>query len=245
MSFKVVINGAFGKMGQEACVAIENDERFELLAALGRNDNLSEVLQTLKPDIAIDLTRADVAYRNARTIIESGIRPVIGTSGLSAQEIKTLQSLAESQQLGGIIAPNFSIAAVLMMQCAQKIAAFMSAVEIIEMHHPQKQDAPSQTAIKTAQLIADSQKVRYQTPIEYHESVSGALGGKVANIPIHSLRIPGVVAEQTVIFGQSGETLTLNHKSLDRKSFMPGLIFACIEVMKQQTLIYGLEHILK
>jgi len=243
MSIRVIVNGAQGKMGLVASEAIRQHPDFELVGQLTRQDDLKEAIALKRADVVLDLTRADVVYANALTIIESGAHPVIGTSGLKPDEIAALQSLCEQKNLGGIIAPNFSISVILMMRFAAQAAAYLPEVEIVETHTPQKYDAPSSTAIKTAEMIAAARK---QLPPEspFRESIAGVRGGKCQGIPIHALRLPGLVARQSVIFASTGETLTITHDSVDRASFMPGVILCCQKVMGLQTLYYGMENLL-
>ncbi|CDZ76018.1 4-hydroxy-tetrahydrodipicolinate reductase [Legionella massiliensis] len=243
MQIPVIVNGAHGKMGSLACETIKNHPDFLLVAGLTRQDNLRQAIAETKATIVIDLTRADCVYENSLTIIDSGAHPVIGTSGLLDDQIKTLKQYCDAQELGGIIVPNFSIGAVLMMRFAAQAARFLTEVEIIETHHQQKLDAPSGTAMKTAEMIA---KARNSSPnqLALRELVSGARGGSHQGVPIHSLRLPGFIASQQVIFGSHGESLTISHNSIDRASFMPGLILACQGVQKLNTLYYGLETIL-
>lgn len=239
---RVIINGAQGKMGRLAVIALSQQTEFEVVGQLGRSDDLVESILSLKPEIVVDLTSAESVYANTLSIIQHHVYPVIGTTGLLPEQILELTSLCERDQLGGLIVPNFSIAAVLMMHFAQIAARYMPNVEIIEAHHPHKKEAPSGTAIKTAQLIA---KARSEHPsYSCHELLSGARGANCQDIPIHALRLPGVIADQEVLFGQVGETLSLQHRTIDRVCFMPGLILACQQVTSLKTLCYGLEHLL-
>lgn len=239
---RVIINGANGKMGIAACETMGNHPEFELVARLSRGDDLKAAILQTRAQIVIDLTRADCVYQNSLTIIENGAHPVIGTSGLSETQIQTLTEISANRLLGGIIVPNFSISAVLMMRFAAEAALYLPEVEIIEMHHQQKFDAPSGTAIKTAEMIAANRKPT--TEGKTQESIAGVRGGRHHGIAIHSLRLPGVLARQQIIFGNSGETLSLIHDSIDRASFMPGLLLCCKKVAQLQTLCYGLESIL-
>lgn len=240
MSARVIVNGAQGKMGALACETIKNHPDFELVGSLTRADDLSQAIPALKAEIVIDLTRADSVYANSLTIIDSGAHPVIGTSGLMDEQIQILKNRCDAQKLGGIIVPNFSIAAVLMMRFAAEAARYLTEVEIIEAHHQQKLDAPSGTAIKTAEMIAKSRLAK-QNELPLQEIIPGARGGSHHGVPIHSLRLPGFIANQQVIFGSHGETLTISHNSIDRASFMPGIILACQQVQDLDTLYYGLE----
>ncbi len=243
MLYRVIVNGSLGKMGALACKAIQAHAEFQLVASLVRGDDLSAVITETRAQIVIDLTRADCVYENCLTIINQGARPVIGTSGLLEEQILRLRQLCEEKKLGGIIVPNFSISAMLMMRFAAEAARLLPDVEIVEAHHPQKLDAPSGTAIKTAELIAAARSTA-RTKLPLKELLPGARGATHHDVNIHSLRIPGILARQQVIFGNTGETLTITHDTIDRSSFMPGLILACQRVLKLDTLYYGLEDLL-
>lgn len=244
MIASVIINGASGKMGALACQTIQEHPDFELVAALGRHDNLGQVIDQTKAKIVIDLTRADCAFKNASTIIAHHAHPVIGTTGLTDEEIQTLQQACEAQQLGGIIAPNFSINVALMIHCAALCSKFQSEVEIVETHHQKKLDSPSGTALKTADVIAKA-RVQPKNHLENKSSFPGARGAAYQDINIHSLRLPGVVAKQDIIFGNTGETLTISHECIDRSAYMPGLILACQNVQNLKTMYYGLENLIQ
>lgn len=239
----VIVNGAQGKMGRLACDMLRASDDFELLAGLGRSDDLAQAIIDMNARIVVDLTRADCAYQNSLTIIEQGAHPVIGTSGLLQPDIKKLNALCAEKKLGGLIVPNFSIAAILMMRFAASAAQYLPDVEIIEAHHPQKAEAPSGTAIKTAELIAASRTTSPHIP-DCKEIVPGALGALHQGVRIHAQRLPGTLAEQSVVFGQTGETLTLKHQTIDRISFMPGIHLACQKVQTLDKLVYGLDQII-
>ncbi len=243
MITRVIVNGSQGKMGLLACQTLDAHPQFELIGRLSRQDDLASMIKQSKAEIVVDLTRSDVVYENTLTIIENGAHPVIGTSGLLDSQIQCLKDRCQVLKLGGIIIPNFSISAVLMMRFAAEAARFIDNVEIIEMHHPQKFDAPSGTAMKTAEMIAAERKKTL--PLHpSQEIIAGARGALYEEIPIHSLRLPGVVARQEVIFGSIGETLSISHESIDRVAFMPGLVLACQRVASLPGLYYGLEHLL-
>lgn len=243
MQRRVIINGAQGKMGVLACKTIQEDPEFQLVGQLGRMDSLQTAIAETKADIVIDLTSAESVYANALTIIDQGAHPIIGTSGLLEEQIQALRQRCEDKALGGIIVPNFSISALLMMRFAVDAARLLPDVEIIEAHHPQKLDAPSGTAIKTAELIgAARQTIKNKLPLK--ELLPGARGATHHDVHIHSLRLPGILARQQIIFGNTGETLSITHDTIDRSSFMPGLILACQHVQALHTLYYGLEHLL-
>jgi len=243
MTLSVIVNGANGKMGTLACQLFETSDEFSLVAALGREDALAEAILRTKADIVVDLTNAQSVYQNALTIIEHGAHPVIGTSGLRDDEIATLTQRCVAKKCGGIIVPNFSLAAVLMMRFSAMAAAFFPEAEIIEIHHQQKQDSPSGTAMKTAEMIAKARTMS-RNILPSREVVPGTRGGVYHDVPLHALRLPGVLAKQEVIFGGQGETLTLSHNTLSRECFMPGLRLACLRVVTLNTLYYGLEHII-
>lgn len=243
MTTRVLVNGASGRMGQLAVKTLAADPNFTLVGELGRKDDLATAIKNTKASIVVDLTNAEVVYKNTHTIIEMGAHPVIGTSGLQLKEIEVLQKFSLQKKIGGIIAPNFSIGAVLMMKYAKEIARYFSEVEIIEMHHNGKLDSPSGTAIRSAELIAEG---RTTSPKELpnKETVKGARGASYQHIPVHSVRLPGLVAHQQIIFGGTGETLTLRHDSIDRQCFMPGIILCCKKVLELHDLVYGMENIL-
>lgn len=243
MTTRVIVNGAAGKMGILASATLSKHPDFTLVAQLGKKDNLAQVIRDSGAHIVVDLTRADCVYENSLTIIQQGARPVIGTSGLTTSQIEELNTLCKQQQLGGVIAPNFSIAAVLMMLFAAKAAEYMPEVEIIEAHHQQKLDAPSGTALKTAQMIAAARKSP-KNKLELKELTPGVRGGTYQDISIHSVRLPGILARQEVVFGALGETLSITHNTIDRQSFMSGIVLACQKVMSLGDLVYGLEQLL-
>lgn len=240
---RVLVNGAHGKMGQATVAAVQQDTRLTLVGAAGREDDLVSMIASTQAQVVVDFTLATVAFDNAQRIIEAGARPVIGTSGLNTEQVATLSQHCAHKKLGGIIAPNFSIGAVLMMRYAQAAARYFTEVEIVEMHHPRKLDAPSGTALRTAELIAQAQ------PHLTHRQSQGvgmteSRGANHQGVPIHALRLSGVIANQSVIFGGQGETLTIQHNTLSREAFMPGVCLACVGVMGLDGLVYGLEHLL-
>lgn len=243
MLTRVIVNGASGKMGALACETLNAHPEFTLVAQLGRQDNLAQTIHDTQTQIVVDLTRADTVYQNSLAIINNGARPVIGTSGLLPEQISELAIKCEEQGFGGVIAPNFSISAVLMMLFAAKAAEYFSEVEIVETHHQQKLDAPSGTALKTAEMIAAARKTP-KNQLNLKELIPGARGGMHCDINIHSLRLPGVLARQQVIFGNAGETLSITDDSISRNCFMPGIVLACQKVMTLNSLVYGLEHLL-
>lgn len=244
MSIRVLVNGASGKMGQLAVSTILQEPSLTLVGQTGRTHNLAQEIKNANAQVVVDLTNADVVYKNVKTIIESGVHPVIGTSGLQSDQVKSLQAECQKQKLGGIIVPNFSLGAILMMKYAQEIAKYFPHLEIIEMHHDGKLDSPSGTAIRTAELIAATRNMPALSQQHTRETLPGARGASYQQIPIHAIRLPGLMAHQQIIFGGTGETLTLTHNSIDRKSFMPGILLACQKVVALDHLQYGLEQLL-
>ncbi|WP_423063079.1 4-hydroxy-tetrahydrodipicolinate reductase [Candidiatus Paracoxiella cheracis] len=239
MSIKVIVNGVRGKMGAITKAAIEKEPDLELAAGIDRDDDLAKTIEKTKADVVVDFTTPQSVFTNAQTIIAADARPVIGTTGLTMEQVETLQKECQAKKLGGIIAPNFSIGAVLMMKYAEDAARYFHDVEIIEMHHQHKLDAPSGTAIKTAQMIRKVQTDKKNAP-----SKDRARGDSDHGAPIHSVRLPGLFSTQSVIFGDDGQLLTIRHDGLDRNSIMPGVILACHKVMQLDHLVYGLETIL-
>ncbi|MCD6047612.1 MAG: dapB [Gammaproteobacteria bacterium] len=220
MTVKIIINGAAGRMGQLACAVVSEIPGFTLVAKCGRQDDLVKKIQVLEAQVVLDVTSADCVYQNAEKILQAGARPIIGTSGLNEGQVDQLKKIAAERNLGGIIAPNFSLGAILMMRFAKEAAKYFPKAEIIEMHHEQKKDAPSGTAIRTQEMMQ-------------------------INAPIHSVRLPGLIARQQVIFGGVGETLTLDHNTLNREAFAAGIRLACERIMHVDQLIYGLDQLLE
>jgi len=244
MSIRVLVNGAKGKMGQMAVKSLSNHADFILVGETTRSDDLAQAIKQSKAQVVVDLTNADSVFQNAETIIAAGAHPVIGTTGLLSDQIEKLQAACAKAQLGGVIAPNFSIGAMLMMKFAGEFAKFFPEVEIIEMHHAGKLDSPSGTAIRTAENIAKARSETSKPVKSTKETIPGARGAQYKNIPIHALRLPGLIAHQQVIFGGLGETLTIKHDTIDRECFMPGLLLACRKSLELKSLVYGLENLL-
>ncbi len=241
---RVLVNGALGRMGQEAVQAIKNSHTLSLVGECGRGDDLYAAVKHSSAQVVLDFTTPDAVFKNTQAILEAKARPVIGTTGLMSAQIAELQAQAKRLGLGGMIVPNFSLAAVLMMKAAAQWIKYFPKVEIIEKHHEGKIDAPSGTALRTAELMAAAREVQMSNR-EERILVEGARGANVQGIPIHSLRLPGLVAHQEIIFGGSDETLTITHDSIHRRSFMPGVLLACEKVMDLNELVYGLESILE
>ncbi|GAA3545525.1 4-hydroxy-tetrahydrodipicolinate reductase [Kribbella ginsengisoli] len=241
---KVAVLGAKGKMGAQTCQAVEASDDLELVAALDQGDDLDE-LTTAKAEVVVDFTRPEVVMDNLGWCIGHGIHAVVGTTGFTEERLATLRSQLEaSSGTGVLIAPNFSIGAVLMMQFAAKAAPYYESVEIIELHHPDKVDAPSGTAQRTAQLIAEARRTAGSAPNPDATStgIEGARGADVDGIPVHSVRLRGLVAHQEVLLGDVGETLSIRHDSMHRESFMAGVLLGVRKIVGTPGLTVGLEH---
>jgi 4-hydroxy-tetrahydrodipicolinate reductase len=244
MAIRILVNGALGRMGQEVIKMVETEKEFTLVGSADKNDNLADIIHNTKPQVVIDFTHPSSGFNNTKTIIECNVHPIIGTTGFTQEQIKELQKLAATKKLGGIIAPNFSIGAVLMMKYSQDAAKYFPNIEIIELHHDGKADSPSGTAIKTAEMIAGARTQKPQNKIIDKPTLPGARGAQHQDIHIHAVRLPGIVANQEVIFGGLGETLKICHTTINREAFMPGVHLACQKVQQLDHLAYGLEQIL-
>ncbi|MFL6076716.1 MAG: 4-hydroxy-tetrahydrodipicolinate reductase [Mycobacteriales bacterium] len=243
---RVGVLGARGRMGTEVCKAVQATDDLELVAMVDAGDWLFS-LSDAAAQVAVDFTSPDVVMDNIRWCLDQGIHMVVGTSGFDTSKLDTVRGwLAEKPGVGVVIAPNFAIGAVLMMQFAQQAAKYYDSVEIVELHHPGKVDAPSGTARHTAELVAEARRSagRGPNPDATTSALDGARGAAVAGIPVHAVRLQGMVAHQEVLFGTIGEMLTLRHDSLDRASFMPGVLLAVREVAGRPGLTLGLEHLL-
>jgi len=262
---RVVVSGAGGKMGREVVRAIHGAGDMTLvgavdpacagadageLAGLGRLGvpvyaSVAEALAETGADRMVDFTTPAAVFQNVMTALDLGKRVVFGTTGLEEAALSAIDRRARERGLGVVHAPNFAIGAVLMMRFAAEAARFFDQVEIIELHHDQKKDAPSGTAIKTAELIAEARGSRRELAAATETEVApGARGGDVRGVRVHSVRLPGLVAHQEVILGLPGQTLTIRHDSFDRVSFMPGVLLALRRVGEVTGLVYGLEHLL-
>jgi len=240
---RVLVNGAKGRMGKEAVQAVNQDTALELAGECDLGDNLAAAIRNTNADVVVDFTTAESGVKNTETILKSGARPVIGTSGFKEADVHSLQRLASELKIGGVIAPNFAIGAVLMMKFAREAAKYLPEVEIIELHHDGKADSPSGTAVKTAEMIAAARTEAKAAKADI-AIIPGARGAELGGVRIHSVRLPGFVAHQEVIFGGKSQSLTIRHDSIHRESFMPGVCLACREVVNRDELYYGLEHLL-
>jgi 4-hydroxy-tetrahydrodipicolinate reductase len=240
---KVGVLGANGRMGSEVVKAVSSAQGLDLVATLDVGDSL-EKLVTSGAEVVVDFTTPDAVMGNLDFLVKAGINVVVGTTGFDEKRIEKIQSLLKDHPaVGVLIAPNFAIGAVLMMEFAEKAARYFESAEIIELHHPDKVDAPSGTASRTAQLMSQARKNAglSKMPDATTTSIDGARGAIVGDIPVHSVRARGLVAHQEVIFGGLGETLTIRHDSLDRAGFMPGVILGIRKIIENPGLIHGLE----
>jgi len=243
---RVGVLGARGRMGSEVCRAVDAADDLELVAMIDKGDWLFNVADA-GAEVVVDFTNPDSVMDNLHWCIEQGINAVVGTSGFTAQRLDRVRSwLSRRPDLGVIIAPNFAIGAVLMMEFAARAARFFESVEIIEQHHPKKVDAPSGTALRTASIIAEARAAAGmgEMPDATTDEVAGARGATVDGVRVHSVRASGLVAHQEVLFGTAGETLTIRHDSYDRSSFMPGVLLAIRSVVRRPGLTVGLGSLL-
>jgi 4-hydroxy-tetrahydrodipicolinate reductase len=246
MTLRVAVIGATGRIGSEAVKAVRAAEGMELVAALGRDSELGELTEA-GAQVAVELTHPDSVMRNLEFCTANGIHSVVGTTGWTPERLDLLQGwLAAAPGVGVLIAPNFSIGAVLSMRFAQQAAKYFESVEVVELHHDRKADAPSGTAARTAQLIAAARdaagRPRQQDPTTH--SLPGARGADVDGVPVHSVRLRGLLAHQAVLFGDTGETLTIRHDSMHHSCFMPGILLGARRVVETPGLTFGLEHFL-
>lgn len=262
---KVIVNGALGRMGSEVvktvihqgdmklvgvCDASERTEDAGVALNLGKilgfgiSTDLEELIQKSSPDVMVDFTVPGVVMNNIRTAIKNKVIPVVGTTGITEENLAEIDGLCKKHRTGCLIAPNFATGAILLMKFAQEAARYFDNVEIIEYHHNRKEDYPSGTALKTAQMLAKSGKSFNQNVNDRVEKAAGARGADVNSIKVHSVRLPGFVAHEEVIFGGVGQALTLRHDSFSRESFMPGVALAIRKSKEIKGLVYGLENIL-
>ena len=260
---KVLVNGAHGRMGLTVAAAVLNDPELELVGAvdaiaasdigdlLGRKalnlpieTDLDRALEIHKPEVMVDFTQPSVVFQNVMTALEHGVSPVVGTTGLSDEALEQIRAESVKRSTPTFIAPNFALGAVLMMKLAVEVAKYLPDVEIIELHHDKKLDAPSGTAALTAKMINEVRPPHRQGHPNEVEKLEHVRGGELNGIRIHSVRLPGYVAHQEVIFGGLGQTLTIRHDSINRESFMPGVMLACKKVRSLTGLTIGLDKLL-
>ncbi|MHB1419969.1 MAG: 4-hydroxy-tetrahydrodipicolinate reductase [Bacillota bacterium] len=262
---KVIVSGAAGRMGQAVCKGILGDSEMDLVGAVDTyqvgvdigsllgveetgvliNGNLMDVIDNQSPDVMVDFTNAQAAAVNARMAVKSKVCPVIGTTGMTEETLAELHKLCEENGVGALIAPNFALGAVLMMRFAAEAAKYFPLVEIIELHHDEKLDAPSGTALRTAELITqEREQTLPRNAGKEIFKVPCARGSEYQGIRIHSVRLPGLVAHQEVILGGIGQTLTIRHDSMNRDSFIPGVLLAVRKICAVKGVIFGLESLL-
>lgn len=260
----VAVSGAKGRMGQEVVKMLLNENQFKLVIVIDSTLNgvdvgeligktpigvkfinrLDEALDTYRPDVLVDFTKPHVVREHMKIAIDHRVRPVVGTTGFTPEDIIQMDKLCHEQQIGGLIAPNFAIGAILMMKFAGQAAKYLPHVEIVEMHHDQKLDAPSGTAIKTAEMIAKNREEVKQGHPQEKEELDGARGALYQGFRIHSVRLPGMLAHQEVMFGGKGQTLMIRHDAYHREAYMPGVSLGIKKVMEYTGLVYGLEHLI-
>lgn len=247
---KVAVCGAMGKMGKEVCQAVLDCPDTELVAKIDiasdeMYHHIEDANRVVDIDVLVDFTQPKSIFENAKYCLNNGIKIVIGTTGLKDEEIEFLKKLSQEKNTGCLIAPNFSTGAVLMMMFARQAAKYFDNAEIIELHHNQKKDAPSGTAIKTASMMAEVKDDFTKNNCPETETIEGARGGNsYSNIHIHSVRMPGYIASQEVIFGSSGQIMTIRHDSMDRKCYMQGVLLAVKHVAENNDFVYGLDNIM-
>jgi 4-hydroxy-tetrahydrodipicolinate reductase len=242
---RVAVLGARGRMGATVCAAVNDADDLELVAALDLGDDVS-TLTAASCDVVVDFTQPAAVMDNLRSCIGAGVHCVVGTTGFSDDRLAEVRSwLAEQPEVGVLVAPNFSVAAVLMMRFAEQAAPFFPSVEVVELHHDRKVDAPSGTATSTARRIAAARAQADAGPVPdaTTDERPGARGADVGGVHVHSVRLRGLVAHQEVLFGTEGETLTIRHDSLDRVSFMPGVLLAVRSVAGRPGLTVGIDDL--
>ena len=243
MAVRVGVIGASGRMGSETCRAVDGDDDLQLVAKVTSRDPL-EVLVENGAEVAVDFTTPEAVKANVEFCIDRGIHAVVGTTGLAETDLDDLARRAAGRDARVLVAPNFAIGAVLMMRFAAEAAPYFDAAEIVERHHERKADAPSGTALRTAQLMNEARQETWRAPEARPESLAGSRGGDASGVRVHSIRMPGSVAHQEVVLGSAGQTLTIRHDSIDRGSFMPGVLLAIKRVGGLEGVTVGLEHAL-
>ncbi len=256
---RVVVNGASGRMGQEVINALCQEPDLQIAGAVDikatedhlalpdgsgtvpLSKDLDYILTSCQPEVLVDFSNAQATMPTARLTAKRGVNMVIGTTGLTADNIKEIESLAKANKIGVVVAPNFALGAVLMIHLAKLAARHFDFAEIIELHHHLKADSPSGTALATAKAMAKAKGKPFSTP---PGQASESRGGKVEGVAIHSVRLPGLLAHQEVLLGGAGQTLSIRHDTIGRQCYMPGVMLAIKEVAKHKGLIYGLESLL-
>lgn len=245
---RVLVAGALGRMGSEVVRAVSEAKDMEVAGEVDAADDLPRALALIRPDVMVDFTTPESVMANIRAALSARVVPIVGTTGITPENVAEIESICAEHQTPALIAPNFAIGAVLLMRFAREAARYLPDVEIIEMHHERKVDAPSGTAARTAELIAQGRdrEAARPAPAGSFETFPGSRGasGAPGDIRIHSVRLPGFVASQEVIFGGAGQRLSLRHDSIDRASFMPGVLLAIRRARSLSGLVIGLENLL-
>lgn len=259
---RVIVAGAAGRMGRQVLVAVSRETDMDLVGGVdvreGRvpidpervddvlevTPDLASLITRVRPDVVVDFTHPAAVMGNVRTALGMGVRCVVGTTGLGAKDMDEIERLCRERRIGAVVAPNFAIGAVLMMKFAEMASRYFHAAEIVELHHDRKLDAPSGTAIKTAQGMSRADQARDEAAAAAGRGEPLARGESVGGVRIHSVRLPGLVAHQEVIFGGPGQVLTIRHDSISRESFMPGVILAVRRVADLDHAVFGLERLL-
>ncbi len=263
-TIRVALTGVAGKMGREVVKALQGAPDLALVAAISPRHAgadagelaglgaiglaveaaLTEALATTQPDVLVDFTRPEAVMDVARAALAAGVRPVIGSTGLTPADLAELDRLAKAGGLGVLVAPNFAIGALLMIRFAAEAAKYFDHAELIELHHDRKHDAPSGTAIKTVEAMNEA-RARFEPPaIPGSETIPGVRGGEQGGVHVHSVRLPGLLAHQEVLFGGLGQLLTIRHDALSRECYMPGVLLGVRQVMTLSGLVYGLENVM-
>jgi 4-hydroxy-tetrahydrodipicolinate reductase len=259
---KVIVHGALGRMGQEVTAYVSGQPDMEVVGAVDKaattdsltlangskvilTNDLDTLLISRRPEVVVDFSVAEASISAARSAISKGVNIVIGTTGLSGGDVKEIEDLCRTHSVGGVIAPNFALGAVLLIQLAKIASRYFDHAEIVELHHDRKLDAPSGTALATAEAMASARKRPFQHTRVQKEPLPGTRGGESQGIAIHSIRLPGLLAHQEVILGGPGQTLTLRHDTISRECFMPGVAMAIRGVTTRKGLVYGLENLLE
>lgn len=255
----VAVAGALGRMGGEVIHAVNSADDLKVVAGIDVKaaaseqaaahsflvtPDLRQAVEHARPQVLVDFTVAEAAVANALAALELGVRPVIGTSGISDEQIAQLEARARESGTGAVVAPNFALGAVLMMYFSRIAARYFDSAEVIELHHDQKIDAPSGTAVKTAQEMVQARGKPFESNLPSKETLPGGRGAELGGVRLHSVRLPGLVANQEVIFGAQGQTLIIRHDTTDRTAFMPGVLIAIREVLKLDRLVVGLDNLL-
>ncbi len=260
-TIRVVVNGALGRLGQEVINALSREPEMQVVGAVELqvsedylplpdgsgtvpfSSNLEHILTSCQPDVLVDFTIAQATMPAVRIAAKEGVNLVIGTTGLTADEISAIEQLSTAHKVGIVVAPNFALGAVLMMHLAKIAAKYLDYAEIIELHHHPKADSPSGTALSTARAMAQARDKPFSRPPEQGKTADSR-GEQVEGVTIHSVRLPGLLAHQEVILGAAGQTLSIRHDTISRECYMPGVILAIKEVVKRSGLIYGLDALL-